>query len=160
MLNFKAKTVVDDYMHVYIDDPAIDQNGNGWRKDFDAALQMNDYSRLPVRPSEKPTIFWLRHPTGKLRRYILDLIQDSFDRGDVKQRQQHATAFELVKHLLVKVDDTGLDSFDTDPSRDPQSKFPVIKPVTMDILDSIDGGELINDLAVRIYTELTPDPQP
>ena len=142
MIQLKTATVQDDYAWIWEGDDALDKSKDGWREEYDAALESGDLARMPLRPGVKPTIFYLRHPTPLLKRVWAGLWQSK--PGSVAARK-------VAQLALVKAESLGKelrwDGRDMDG-------FPCVPEATMDELDQV--PELVDSIALAAITELRP----
>ena len=141
MLKLPTATVQEPYAWVWKADDAIDKERDDWESEFDAALESNDMSRLPLKPDSKPTVFILRHTTPKMKRYF----QGFHGRDDgwpLAMRQ-------IVALSLVRIDNAvGLDRLKFD-GIDATGR-PCVPDETMDAIDKVDHGVLLNDICHHI----------
>ena len=142
MIPIKTATVQEDYAWIWQEDEAIDKGRDDWRAEYDAALESCDLARLPLKPGQKPTIFWLRHPTPLLRRVWAGLWQSKT--SAVAARMIAAMALVRAEHIGPGMVWEGRDA----------DGYPCVPAVTMDALDSI--PELVDGLALAALAETRP----
>lgn len=144
MLNLKTATIHDDYKWIWADDEAIDKDREDWESEYEAALESADMSRMPLRQGVKPTVFTLRHPTPTMRRYFA---------GFQSQEGKWFIALRRVVQLsVVNIEDAGLPL--KMASTDPETLAPALPDATMDVLEEIERGALVNAIANFILSEL------
>ena len=147
MLHLKrTATLVDDHAWVYSGDDAMDKTDPEFDAKYKRALEVGDLSLVPTKPGSRPTVFWLRHPRGLLRRHIGDVMS-----GDMAKGLRRIAAL-----TIVKVENDGIDT-EWATSRD-KDGFPCVPPELMDILDEVDKGILVNDIGWRISEVIRPSP--
>lgn len=145
MLSIKSATVHEPYEWIYPGDDAIDRGRDDWESELEAALESNDMGRVPLRQGGQPTIFTLRHPTATMRRYFSGL--HGRDEG-------WAIALRRVVQLsLVKAENIGVPNVKWS-TMDPATQQDCVPDETMDLLDSVDKGALVNALAAKVFEEM------
>jgi len=145
LLSIKTATIHEDYQWIYEGDDAVDTDREDWADELASALESSDMERLPLRQGVKPTVFTLRHPTPTMRRYFAGL--QGRDEG-------WAIALRKVVQLsLVKAENTGLPGLKW-ATVDPVTGAPCVPDATMDVLDSVDKGALVNALAHPVFLEM------
>lgn len=145
MLRLQTATVHEDYAWIYPGDEAIDTDREDWEAELEAALESQDMDRLPLRQGAQPTIFTLRHPTPVMRRYFAGL--HGRDEGwSIALRR-------VVQLSLVKAEHTGMPGLKWAVT-DTVTGAPCVPDSTMDVLDNIDSGGLVNAIAARVFEEM------
>lgn len=171
MIQLKASTVIKDHCYVWPGDPALGRPDpkdfedetefppalEAWEGEYDAAMEGNDPSRLPLLPNEKASIFWLRHPSATLKRWLLDLCHDKITLvgGKARLTCEHTVARKVASLCLVRAENLGME-LDLNSAEDLASGFPCVSPKSMDVLESCPG--LIDGLSARVFRQLNPSP--
>ena len=146
MITLKTATLVDDYAWIWENDDALDRTKEGWRDEYRAALESHDMARMPLRPGAQPTIFWLRHPTPSMRRRFAGLVADvaTFPLG---LRRIAAMSIVKAEHVGIHLEWDGAD---------PETRLPCVPDATMDALEMVGAGALVNAIAMSIMEALSP----
>ncbi len=146
-MQFKP-TLVKPYTHVYSGDPAIDKSHPDHNPELYAKTGEEKY--LPTNGKGQPDRWRLRHLTGSDRRYMQRFADD------LSCMVRVAAALGVIGVEGA----TGEDGQPFEIRRVADAKFKVmlVEDDTLDVLDSVDNGSLLNELGGRVIRETFGDP--
>lgn len=169
-MQLKASNV-EDYSWIYRGDPALaspepgdflDEDGEPDDKAFikaverfnseiEAALESEDFSRIPVKDGQKLTIFTLRHLRGPAARFAATLMRIEDPERRVKVLYIVAAAGLVDAESLY---DTGGKRIRITHSISPDGGFRAVDDDVMDLLCDFDHGGLVNALGWTIANDM------
>lgn len=139
MLVFEPQNLTEDFAWIYRGDPAIDRAADKAKERFDRAVELGDPSLLPLVEGQEPTVFWLRHPRGELRRKL---------RAECPSLPEPDQARLIVRRCLMRADNAG------DLAIEPGN----VSDESLDLLESINEGHMLQLMALAVLERMTPDP--
>jgi len=145
MLSAPTATVVEPYAVIYEHDPALDNSAEGFAELYARCMEMGRVDDLPIKPGEKPTVFYLRHPSGEL----VDILKDLWAKHDGPNMVASAT----VAYCLCRVEGWGHDEPTWNGVSDKRGHS-MVPAETIDVLRRIPG--LIDSLATVVWTNISP----
>ena len=150
-------TLVSDYDCYYSEDPSIDNKAEGFQKTWDEYLKTGDSSKVPVRPGQEPTRWRLRHIRGKAKRLLQDVIRKTM----IDEVISPTAAYLACQVALVSIEnlpDAQGKDYELETTFDKDLKFNIVSEDSMQILDTIDEGNLINQLGIRAIISMNTSP--
>jgi hypothetical protein len=161
MLIANPATLVEDYQHIWSGDPALNREVDDFDDIYQRWLETGDPAELQkiLIPGEKPALFTLEHPRGKLRRQLRDLVlqESKIENGQVT-RWSEAALLAVAAFSIAKVENLV----------NPKGKPIVLKRVMdsdaaamrlddhhIDLLDSIDES-ILAEIGMRVFALMVP----
>lgn len=152
MIVLTPQTLVEDWVHVYSNDPALNQDVENFAEVYERWTETGTEDDLKslTREGQRPTYWKLRHPRGKLREQISDAIKLK-DNGV----PSNETLFDACRLCLIGADGLGGDDL-LQYVHDPATKLKMLSDDSMALLQTIDGGKLVYELGVAAIMKLVP----
>lgn len=157
----KPPSLTEKYTHVYSSDSALDPERDGYGDAYQRFLDTGDMAHLEpfLREGQAVTTWELKPIQGRGKRLLRKLVAQSFDKdGNCTDPEilWVASALGLV----------GVDGLHDDRGkavtlvwhRDPETKLKCVTDESMDVLESIDNGMLVNELGYRVLHQMHPSP--
>ena len=150
-------TLVQDYEIFYSEDPAIDASVEGFEGIWEDYMKTNDFSKVPLKAGVEPTKWRLRHIRGKAKRMLQDMIRKTVVDGMISPTAAYLACQMGLVEAENLVDRDGREVvLDTQFDRD--LKMKVLAEETMQLLDMVDEGQLVNQLGIRVIMNMTLSP--
>ena len=152
-----TSTLVSDYDCYYSEDPALEKDKEGFQEIWDEYLKTGDSSKVPLKAGQEPTRWRLRHVKGKAKRMLQDIIRKTM----VEDIISPTAAYLACQVALVGIEnlpDAQGREFDMETTFDKDLKFNVVSEETMQILDTLDEGAVINQLGIRAILSMSASP--
>jgi len=144
MITVSASTLVDDYEHIFSQDPAIEKVEDLADR-HQRYVDTGDVSHLPIRSGQKPAVFKMRHLRGSARRVLIDAVRVH----DGVNMQVLGLCFRLTVRAML--DSAGQEQkFAVE--HDAKCGLPLLSENVFNQLDEID--DLVNELGFRAIAEL------
>jgi hypothetical protein len=152
-----TSTLVSDYDCYYSEDPAINKDAEGFQEIWDEYLKTGDSSKIPLKNGQEPTRWTLRHIRGKAKRMLQDIIRKTMVDDNISPTAAYlACQVGLVD--VANLPDASGKEFELDKTFDKELKFGVASEDSMIALDTIDEGQLVNQLGVRVIISMSVSP--
>lgn len=148
----RTQSLAGDYVHVDVEDPALDRAADSWRQRYDRALELSQLDALPLKEGAEPVVW-------KFRQLTSDEITWLVDRGGSMTMNLDTLALALVG--VQGVQDEKGKTFVLERARDQfRGGFKAVKREHLDLLlrneqGRFDGQRLVR-LANRVWTETSP----
>ena len=153
-----TSTLVSDYVVLFSKDPAIDQEAEGFGDIWEEYLKTGDHEKIPIKPGAAPTLFRLKHLRGYAKRQLLQKIGSTVTESGLPSGAGVFLAAQVCLLGIENLSDTEGKSFFVDTKYSKEYKTQIIADDTMDFLDDIEDGELVNELGVRAILAVAPSP--
>lgn len=157
-MRIDTATLARDYEHIYSRDPALDMDSEENRERYRRALETSNGDELPLRPGQKPARWTLTHLRGKPRRVMQSFLQRTTSGKGISMEALYVACQLGLTGVSGLVDESGK-SIPVHLVDDPETGVRVVAEASMQILDAIDDGALVNELGLRVITRLFPDPK-
>lgn len=153
----RTQSLAGDYVHVDVEDPALDQGVDGWRQRYDRALELSDLAGLPLKEGAEPVVW-------KFRQLTADEIAWTVDRANAAGGTGMTMNLDTVALALVGVEgvqDEKGKPFVLARVRDQvRGGFMAVKREQLDALLRDDEGRMdgqrLSRLANRVWGETSP----
>jgi len=150
-------TLVNDYIAIYSDDPAIDREAPSHSETWDEYVKTGDFSKVVLKPGEEPAKWKLRHIRGKAKRMLQDFIRKTFVDDMISPTAAYVACQIAVLEVEGLVDVNGkivevAKTFDKDLG------LHIATEESMQVLDLIDDGSAVNQIGVRAILQLSANP--
>lgn len=153
MRRLRTQTLIGEYQHIDIEDPAIDRKVKGWKESYERAMEVGDVALVPLKNggSDPPTIWRFRHLSGRQKSWLGDRHQ--FGWGP---RETMNAALQLGLVGVSNVVDEAGEPFGFE--REPQPEMRGWDGVPEEALNFLTDGdiELIIRLGVRVMKDDYP----
>jgi hypothetical protein len=150
-------TLVQDYEVFYSEDDALDTGAEGYEAIWADYMKTGDFSKVPTKAGLEPTRWRLRHIRGQAKRMLQDLIRKTAVEGMISP----TAAYLACQMGLVEVENlVGKDGreFVLDTQFDRDLKMKVLAEGTMQLIDTIDEGQLVNQLGIHVIMNMSLNP--
>lgn len=150
MFALSPNTLVEDFAHVYSEDPALNHDAEGFADAFARWTETGAEDELAkiTRPGQKPVMWRLRHPVGRVRVTI----------GDAFELNEHGVPTLTTLYDACRLCLSGVDGLpDSDKLQwviDPVCKVKVLSESSMTMLHDIEGGKLVYELGTAVILKM------
>jgi hypothetical protein len=154
-------TLVEDYQHIWSSDAALDQEVDDGGDIYTQWLDTGDASLLEklIKPGEKPMVFTIRHPRGRLRRQLRDLVcHDSKIKDGVITEWSETALFTVGIFSVIKVEnlvDKKGQPVELARHMDAEASAHRLSDDSIDLIDSISYG-ILPEIGLRVFSLMTP----
>jgi len=149
----RTQSLAGEFVHVDELDPALDQEAPDWRQKYDRALELSDFTGLPLKNGGQPVVWRFRHLSADEVAWVVD-------RG-VGNMTMNLDVLALALLGVIGVQDETGKPYVVARERDPQrAGFVATRREQLDALLRDPDGRLDNKrlgrLAGRVWADLVP----
>lgn len=153
-----TSTLVSDYVVLFSQDPAIDQGVEGFSDIWEEYLKTGDHEKIPIKSGESPTLFRLKHLRGYSKRQLLQKVGSTVTENGLPSGAGVFLAAQVCLTGIENLTDNEGKSFPVETEYSKEYKCEIVSDRTMEFLDDIGDGDLVNELGVRAILAVAPSP--